>query len=66
MKLNPSTELFFSQPGELLSGLLTLLFRDLGILAFNKTDVVRLVREEKRSVASIVTDFGISQQTVRK
>jgi transposase-like protein len=31
-----------------------------------KADIVRLVREEKRSVASIVTDFGISQQTVRK
>jgi len=31
-----------------------------------KADIVRLVREEKRSLASIVTDFGISQQTVRK
>lgn len=31
-----------------------------------KADIVRLVREEKRSVGSIVTDFGISQQTVRK
>ena len=31
-----------------------------------KSDIIRLVREEKRSVASIVTDFGISQQTVRK
>src|SRR5665648_1130891 len=31
-----------------------------------KADIVRLVREEKRSVGSIVTDFGITQQTVRK
>lgn len=30
-----------------------------------KGDIVRLVKEEKRTVASIVKDFGVSEQTVR-
>lgn len=30
-----------------------------------KRDIVRLVKEEKRTVASIVKDFGVSEQTVR-
>jgi len=29
-----------------------------------KADIVRLVKQEGRSVASIVNDFGISEQTV--
>lgn len=29
-----------------------------------KADIVRLVKEEGRTVASIVKDFGISEQTV--
>jgi transposase-like protein len=30
-----------------------------------KTDIIRLIREDKRPVSSIVKDFGISEQTVR-
>lgn len=30
-----------------------------------KADIVRLVREEKRSVASIEKDFGVNDQTIR-
>jgi transposase-like protein len=30
-----------------------------------KTDILRLINQEKRSVASIVNDFGVSEQTVR-
>ena len=30
-----------------------------------KADIVRLIHQEKRSVASIVNDFGVSEQTVR-
>lgn len=30
-----------------------------------KADIVRLIREEKRSVSSIVKDFGVNDQTIR-
>ena len=30
-----------------------------------KSDILKLIQQEKRSVASIVTDFGVSEQTVR-
>lgn len=30
-----------------------------------KADIIRLIHQEKRSVASIVNDFGVSEQTVR-
>lgn len=30
-----------------------------------KEDIVRLIRVDKRSVASVVKDFGLSEQTVR-
>jgi transposase-like protein len=30
-----------------------------------KADILRLINQEKRSVASIVNDFGVSEQTVR-
>lgn len=30
-----------------------------------KADILRLVREEKRSIASIEKDFGVNDQTVR-
>lgn len=30
-----------------------------------KAEIIRLVRIEKRSIASVVSDFGISEQTVR-
>jgi transposase-like protein len=30
-----------------------------------KTDIMRLITQEKRSVASIVKDFGVNDQTVR-
>lgn len=30
-----------------------------------KDEIVRLVREEKSSVSSVVKDFGVSEQTVR-
>lgn len=30
-----------------------------------KEDIIRLIREEKRSVSSVVKDFGVSEQTVR-
>jgi transposase-like protein len=30
-----------------------------------KDDILRLINEEKRSVSSIVKDFGVNNQTVR-
>ena len=30
-----------------------------------KDDILRLIREEKRSVSSIVKDFGVNNQTIR-
>ena len=30
-----------------------------------KADILRLINQEKRSVASIANDFGVSEQTVR-
>lgn len=30
-----------------------------------KADIIRLIRDEKRTVKSIVKDFGLSEQTVR-
>ena len=30
-----------------------------------RSDILKLIQQEKRSVASIVTDFGVSEQTVR-
>ncbi len=30
-----------------------------------KKDIIRLIQEEKRSVASVVKDFGVNEQTVR-
>ncbi len=30
-----------------------------------KTDIIRLIREEKRSIASIEKDFGVNDQTIR-
>lgn len=30
-----------------------------------KKDIMRLIQEEKRSVSSIVKDFGVNEQTVR-
>jgi transposase-like protein len=30
-----------------------------------KADILRLIREEKRPVSSIVKDFGVNDQTVR-
>lgn len=30
-----------------------------------KADIIRLVREENRTVSSIVKDFGVNNQTVR-
>ena len=30
-----------------------------------KADIIRLIREEKRSVSSVVRDFGVTEQTVR-
>ncbi len=30
-----------------------------------KADIIRLVREEKRSIASIEKDFGLKDRTVR-
>lgn len=30
-----------------------------------KEDIIRLVHEEKRSVASVVKDFGVNEQTIR-
>lgn len=30
-----------------------------------KDDILRLIHEEKRSVSSIVKDFGVNEQTVR-
>lgn len=30
-----------------------------------KADILRLIREEKRPVSSIVKDFGVNEQTVR-
>ena len=30
-----------------------------------KADIIRLIREEKRSVSSIEKDFGVNDQTVR-
>lgn len=30
-----------------------------------KDDILRLINEEKRSVSSVVRDFGVNEQTVR-
>ena len=30
-----------------------------------KADIVRLVREEKRTISSVASDFGLNDQTVR-
>ena len=30
-----------------------------------KTDIIRLIREDKHSVSSVVKDFGVNNQTVR-
>ncbi len=30
-----------------------------------KKDIVRLITEEKRSISSVVQDFGVNEQTVR-
>lgn len=30
-----------------------------------KNDILRLINEEKRSISSIVKDFGVNEQTVR-
>ena len=30
-----------------------------------KADIIRLVREEKRSITSIEKDFGVNDQTIR-
>lgn len=30
-----------------------------------KTDIIRLIRDDKRPVSSIVKDFGVSEQTIR-
>lgn len=30
-----------------------------------KADIIRLVREEKRPVSSIIKDFGVTDQTIR-
>ena len=30
-----------------------------------KADIIRMIREEKRSVASVCKDFGVNNQTIR-
>lgn len=30
-----------------------------------KNDILRLINEEKRSISSVVKDFGVNEQTVR-